>query len=200
MPVYATARPLQCTGGSMYLFARFLACAAVALPLAAQTIPIDVSKWSPERVARYKEISQTKHDPPIAVLSIPRLQYVAPVFRGSDPLTLDRGLGWIDYTAQPNSSGNTGIAGHRDGFFRPLQDIALDDVIVVTTADVSQQFIVRALEVVDPTHVEVLAPTTDPKLTLVTCYPFNFVGEAPKRLIVHATAVATASDAAAGEP
>ena len=111
----------------MDVLGRLLICAAVALPAVAQeTIAIDVSKWSPERVARFKQVSKQKHDPPIAVLSIPRLQFVAPVFRGSDALTLDRGLGWIDYTAQPNSNGNTGIAGHRDGFFRPLKDIALD--------------------------------------------------------------------------
>ena len=172
----------------------------MALPAAAQTVPINVSTWSPTRVTRYKQAAQLPHDPPVAVLSIPRLQVIAPVFRGSDPLTLDRGLGWIDYTAQPNSNGNTGIAGHRDSFFRPLKDIALDDEIVVTTSDVSHRFVVRALEVVDPSHVEVLAPTLDPNLTLVTCYPFNYVGEAPKRLIVHAVAVAPAGEASAGEP
>jgi len=159
-----------------------------------------VSTWSPARVERFKQVSKLKHDPAVAVLSIPRLEFVAPVFRGSDPLTLDRGLGWIDGTAQPNSNGNTGIAGHRDGFFRPLKDIALEDVIVVTTSEMSQRFVVRGLEVVDPSRVEVLAPTPEPILTLVTCYPFNYVGEAPKRLIVRAVPVASASDASAGEP
>ena len=172
----------------------------MAFPTAAQTIAIDVSNWSPERVARFKQVSKVKHDPPIAVLSIPRLQFTAPVFRGSDALTLDRGLGWIDSTAQPNSNGNTGIAGHRDGFFRPLKDIALDDEIDVMTSGTTQRFVVRGLEVVDPSHVEVLAPTHDARLTLVTCYPFYYPGEAPQRLIVHAVAAQSASDSAAGEP
>lgn len=170
------------------------------MPAAAQTVAVDVSNWSPARVTRFKQVSQQKHDPPVAVLSIPRLQSIAPVYRGSDTLTLDRGLGWIDGTAQPNSGGNTGIAGHRDGFFRPLENIALDDEIVVTTSDTSQRFIVRGMQVVDPSRVEVLAPTRESILTLVTCYPFNYVGEAPQRLIVRAVAVSSAFDAAAGEP
>ena len=170
------------------------------MPAAAQTVAIDVSNWSPARVTRFKQVAQQNHEPPVAVLSIPRLQFIAPVYRGSDALTLDRGLGWIDGTAQPNSSGNTGIAGHRDGFFGPLKNIALDDEIVVTTSDTSQRFIVRGLQVVDPSSVEVLAPTRESILTLVTCYPFNYVGEAPQRLIVRAVAVSSASDSAAGEP
>ena len=180
--------------------ARLSICLAVALPAVAQTVPIDVSKWSPQRVARYKELSKQQHEAPIAVLSIPRLQLVAPVFRGSDAQTLDRGLGWIDYTAQPNSDGNTGIAGHRDGFFRPLKDVALDDVIFVTTSDTTHRFIVQRLEIVDPSQVEVLAPTHESHLTLVTCYPFYYVGEAPQRLIVHAVALQADTGAAAGQP
>jgi sortase A len=151
----------------------------------AQTV--DMSEWSAARVARYNEVSKMKfNDAPIAKLRIPRLGYEAVIFRGSDQLTLDRGLGWIPYTAEPGSAGNTGIAGHRDSFFRPLKDLQLDDRIELQTGDALQTFVVSSLTVVTPKQVEVLAPTTDPVLTLVTCYPFYTAGEAPNRMIVRA--------------
>lgn len=157
----------------------------MATPVTAQTV--NTSEWSPARIARFNEISKMKFDDaPIATLRIPRLGYEAVIYRGSDELTLDRGLGWIPYTAQPGSDGNTGIAGHRDSFFRRLKDLELDDRIELTTGDTSQTFIVRSLTVVTPKQVEVLAPTDDPVLTLVTCYPFYTPGEAPNRLIVKA--------------
>ncbi len=151
-------------------------------------VPVDTSLWSPERVVRYREVAKQKFDPPVAVLRIPRLRLEAAVFTGSDAHTLDHGLGWIPGTAKPGSTGNTGIAGHRDSFFRRLKDIALDDRIELRTSDGVQTFVVRGLEVVTPSHVEVLAPARDAVLTLVTCYPFYTVGDAPERLIVHAVA------------
>lgn len=134
-------------------------------------------------------MSKTKFtDAAIATLRIPRLHFEAAIFRGSDPLTLDRGLGWIQSTAAPGASGNTGIAGHGDSFFRPLKDIALDDRIELRTNGSVESYVVRSLTVVDPKQVEVLAPTFDNELTLVTCYPFYTIGEAPHRLIVKAVA------------
>ena len=156
-----------------------------AMPATAQTV--DTSEWSRARIARFNEVSKMKFDDaPIATLRIPRLGYEAVIYRGSDELTLDRGLGWIPSTAEPGSPGNTGIAGHRDSFFRRLKDLELDDRIELSTGDTSQTFVVRSLTVVTPKQVEVLAPTDDPVLTLVTCYPFYTPGEAPNRLIVKA--------------
>jgi sortase A len=159
----------------------------MAMPAMAQTV--DTTHWSPSRIARFREVTKIKFDDePIATLSIPRLSFEAAIFRGSDQLTLDRGLGWIPYTAEPGSSGNTGIAGHRDSFFRPLKDIALDDRIDLRTNGSVRTYVVRSLTVVSPKQVEVLAPTSDSVLTLVTCYPFFTQGEAPHRLIVRAMA------------
>jgi sortase A len=160
----------------------------IGLPALAQQ-PVDTSLWSPARIARYKKVSKMKFaDAPIATVRIPRLGLEAPIYRGSDDLTLDRGLGWIPQTAQPGSTGNIGIAGHRDSFFRPLKDITLDDRIELRTGDTVRTYRVSSMTVVKPTQVEVLAPTSAAVLTLVTCYPFYTPGEAPHRLIVRAVA------------
>src|SRR3954469_642534 len=131
----------------------------IGLSFPALAQQVDTSLWSSARIARYKEVTKQPLETPMAVLRIPRLRLEAAVFRGSDQDTLDRGLGWVPGTAQPGSAGNTGIAGHRDSFFRPLKDIALDDRIELQTGDTVQTFVVRSLTVVTPSHVEVLAPT-----------------------------------------
>ena len=148
--------------------------------------PVDTSLWSPKRVAAFLQSIGVPSDPPIAVLAIPRIHLQAPVFRGTDDITLNRGIGWIPTTPKPGSTGNSGIAGHRDGFFRGLKDIAVNDVIELRTERDVQTYVVKAFEVVEPTDVDVLAPSSDDELTLVTCYPFYFVGSAPNRFIVHA--------------
>ena len=159
----------------------------MAIPVMGQTV--DTTLWSSARIARYNEVSKMKFDDPaIATLSIPRIGLEAAIFRGSDELTLDRGLGWIPSTAEPGSPGNTGIAGHRDSFFRPLKDLVLDDRIELRTENASRTYIVRSMTVVTPKQVEVLAPTSDAVLTLVTCYPFFAPGDAPNRMIVRAIA------------
>ena len=91
----------------------------------------------------------------------------------------------------PGTSGNSGIAGHRDGFFRPLGDIAPGDAIELETLHESQVYRVERTWIVDPEDVSVLDPTTDRSLTLVTCYPFYFVGPAPQRFIVRAVIART---------
>ena len=155
----------------------------IGLPALAQ--PVDTSLWSPARIARFKEVSKMKFaDAAIATVRIPRLGLEARVFHGSDDLTLDRGLGWIPYTARPGSTGNIGIAGHRDSFFRALKDITLDDRIELRTGNQVRTYRVSSMTVVKPSQVEVLAPTSDAVLTLVTCYPFYSRGEAPNRMIV----------------
>jgi sortase A len=123
----------------------------------------------------------------MAVLSIDKLRIRVPVFDGTDDLVLNRGVGWIMGTARPGEAGNIGIAGHRDGFFRGLKDIIVGDAVELKTLEEQATYIVDQIEIVNPESVEVLQPGGVPSLTLVTCYPFYFIGSAPQRYIVHAT-------------
>jgi sortase A len=151
---------------------------------------VDFSLWSEQRVRGYKE-SLFVEKVPWAVLGISKLGLRVPVFDGTDDVTLNRGAGWIAGTARPGDGGNVGIAGHRDGFFRGLKDIAAGDAIALTTPQEQATYLVDEIVIVTPEHVEVLDPRGSPSLTLVTCYPFYFVGDAPQRFIVHATLART---------
>jgi sortase A len=148
---------------------------------------IDFSLWSNNRIRAYKESLATEKRLPWAVLGISKLRIRVPVFDGTDDLTLNRGVGWIDGTARRGEPGNIGIAGHRDGFFRGLKDIAAGDAIELTTLEERATYVVDEIEIVSPERVEVLHPRGSPSLTLVTCYRFYFIGDAPQRFIVHAT-------------
>ena len=119
----------------------------------------------------------------------PKLRLEVAVLPGTDDATLDRGLGHIEETALPGAEGNSGIAGHRDGFFRGLKDIQPGDTIEVDTLTRKEIYRVERTWIVDPTDVTVLDPTPSASLTLVTCYPFYFVGSAPQRFIVRAVRV-----------
>jgi sortase A len=123
----------------------------------------------------------------LAVLRIPSLNLEVPVLPGTDDPTLDRALGHIDGTALPGHDGNVGIAGHRDGFFRALKDIHQGDTIDLFTQNKTEHFLVDEIVIVSPEDVSVLKPRSKASLTLVTCYPFYFVGSAPQRYIVHAS-------------
>jgi sortase A len=123
------------------------------------------------------------------VLRIPRLRLEAPLLGSTDEATLDRGLGHIEDTAPPGTDGNTGIAGHRDGFFRVLKDITEGDTIELQTLAGRETYRVERTWIVEPEDVSVLDPTPSRSLTLVTCYPFYFVGSAPQRFIVRAVSV-----------
>lgn len=149
--------------------------------------PVDTSLWAPERVAGYQESLFEEFDAPLAVLRIDRLKIEVPVLPGTDEVTLNRGLGWIEGTAAPGTSGNFAVAGHRDGFFRRLKDIEVGDQIVVDALDGTRTYVVDDLTIVEPTDVSVLLPRATPTVTLVTCYPFYFAGSAPQRFIVHAS-------------
>ena len=127
----------------------------------------------------------------IGRIEIPRLGVSAIIRAGSDAKTLQLAVGHISGTALPGEVGNIGLAGHRDTFFRRLRDIrAADDIRVVTTTG-TFTFKVNTLTVVSPKDTWVLNPTRTPTLTLVTCYPFTYIGSAPQRFIVHAVASAS---------
>ena len=114
-----------------------------------------------------------------------------PVLEGTDDLTLNRAVGHIADTAAPGAPGNSGIAGHRDGFFRALKDLTAGDSLELETLQSKETYRVERTWIVDPEDVTVLDPTPTPAVTLVTCYPFYFVGSAPQRYIVRAERVAS---------
>jgi len=154
-----------------------------------ESTSLDFSLWSEKRVRAYKAALGMKFDAPLAVLSIPRIGLEVPVFDGTDDLILNRGAGRISGTAKPGQPGNVGIAAHRDGFFRGLKDIRVGDRIELRTQGDASLYAVDDIEIVQPTDVTVLRNRSSPSLTLVTCYPFYFVGDAPQRYIVHASIV-----------
>jgi sortase A len=122
-------------------------------------------------------------------LEIPHLHLAVMVQEGVDARTLRHAVGHIPGTALPGTVGNVGVAGHRDTFFRALRNIRLRDVVELQTASGKYQYVVESARVVPPRDVSVLAPTGGETLTLVTCYPFYYVGSAPTRFVVHAALV-----------
>jgi sortase A len=126
----------------------------------------------------------------IGRLEIPRLKLAVMVREGADESTLRRAVGHIPGTALPGVIGNVGLAGHRDTFFRALRNIRADDTIELQTTSGTYRYLVNSTRIVTPRDVSVLKASGGETLTLVTCYPFYYVGSAPKRFIVHATQVA----------
>jgi len=122
-------------------------------------------------------------------LTIPRLHLSAMVREGDDAGTLQLALGHIPGTAFPGQPGNVGVAGHRDTLFRPLRNIRSSDLIRFETGKGSYFYRVESTHIVKPRDVDVLARSSDDELTLVTCYPFYYVGSAPDRFIVKARQV-----------
>jgi sortase A len=122
----------------------------------------------------------------IGSLAIPRLGLSTIVVEGAGDRELKLAAGHIPGTSLPGQAGNVGIAAHRDTFFRPLRRIRKDDAIVLTTLNGKFGYRVVSTDIVTPDDVQVLSPAKTETLTLVTCYPFNFVGSAPQRFIVRA--------------
>ena len=147
----------------------------------------DQSTWSAQRQVGYREALAETFEAPPGVLEIPALKLTVPIFAGTSDLDLNRGVGWIEGTAMPGEDGNVGLAGHRDGYFRGLKNLKLGDTIEVQSAGRTMRYRVSSLEIVEPTDVSVLDPTDVPSITLVTCYPFYYVGSAPQRYIVRGT-------------
>jgi len=123
---------------------------------------------------------------PLGRIEISAIGVAAMIMEGVDGRTLRHAVGHIPGTPRPGQPGNVALAGHRDTFFRGLRNIHKDDEITVTTLHGSYRYSVDSTQVVEPEDIKVLAATTDDFLTLVTCYPFYFVGPAPKRFIVRA--------------
>lgn len=122
----------------------------------------------------------------VGEMKIPRLELKIIVVQGESPKLLRRAVGHLPETALPGMPGNVVLAGHRDSFFRPLRSIQMGDAITIQTLEGEFEYRVESTEVVLPSDVQVLAPSGENTLTLVTCFPFYYVGAAPKRFIVHA--------------
>lgn len=159
---------------------------------------VNFSLWSEKRIDAYQRSLAKRFEPPLAVLRVASIDLEAPVLDGTDDLTLNRGAGWIRGTARPEEKGNIGIAGHRDSFFRGLKDLKMGGTMELMTHDRTDIYMVDGIRIVSPHDVSVLRPGRTPSLTLVTCYPFYFVGSAPQRYIVHASLVRSL-DAGEGE-
>jgi len=125
----------------------------------------------------------------IGRIELPRLGLRAMVREGVDDGTLRRAVGHIPETPLPGHPGNVGLAGHRDTFFRQLRNVHKNDRIEIRTLNGEYDYLVDSLKVVKPSDLQVLASTGENVLTLVTCYPFNYIGHAPRRYIVRARQV-----------
>jgi sortase A len=129
----------------------------------------------------------------IGRIEAPRLGISVITREGTDAATLERAVGHIAHTALPGEPGNAAFAGHRDTFFRGLRQVRTGDRIAVTTRSGRHEYVVRDARVVSPDDLSVLDPTPTPTLTLVTCFPFRYIGPAPERFIVHADLLPSAT-------
>ncbi len=146
----------------------------------------DQHLWSPERIRAWTDTQAHPAPTPLGILRFRRLGLEVPILEGTDEATLNRAVGHIEDTSAPGSPGNSGIAGHRDGYFRPLKDARLGDVIEIETTRGVATYRIARLWIVNPEDVSVLDPVPFEAITLVTCYPFYFIGSAPQRFIVRA--------------
>jgi len=133
-----------------------------------------------------QSVSALKAGDVLGRIDIPRLGVSVAVLQGTNWRTLRLGAGHIEGTPLPGESGNSGIAGHRDTFFRGLRDIRQNDDIQLQTAKGLSRYSVDWVKIVPPNQTSVLSSSSESALTLVTCYPFYFVGSAPQRFVVHA--------------
>ena len=172
------------------------------VPTLREPAPHDYALWSKERVKAYEESLAQAASAPLGILRIPKIGLEVAVLEGTDDLTLNRAVGHIEDTAKPGEPGNVGIAGHRDGYFRGLKEIAKGDTMEIETLSGVDSYRVTDIWIVKPEDVQVLDPTPRPSVTLVACYPFYFVGHAPQRYIVRAVRESrvTASRIAAAAP
>ena len=160
---------------------------------------VEARRFQAEQAAAFEQQARqqaaTKRVHPgglVGMLDVPRLELSTPVIEGDDMKTLKRAVGHLPDTPMPWDQGNSAIAGHRDGLFRPLKDVKIGDEIRFRTTREELRYRVTKTTIVKPDDLSVLEPQADEStLTLITCYPFYYVGTAPKRFIVHAERVET---------
>ena len=156
------------------------------VPIPQATAP-DTTLWAPGRVADYQTSLNADLPPVLGVLAIPSIGLEVPVYPSDSELLMDRGSGVIDGMSYPHEPGNIGIAGHRDGYFRVLKDVQPGDKLLLETLEGPKNFVINATKIVEVDDLALLQDTDEQTVTLVTCYPFYFVGHAPQRFIVTAS-------------
>ena len=159
------------------------------------------SLWDPARIHAHQQSLAVSFAAPEAVLRVPRVGIEVPLLEGTSDLAMNRGVGHVVGTALPGQPGNLAISGHRDGFFRPLKDVVLGDFIdvdrpahpgeIATSGQHTDRYVVRNIRIVPPSDTSVLHRTGDSTLTLITCFPFYYIGPAPERYIVQASLLPT---------
>jgi sortase A len=154
----------------------------------------DTKTWSRSRLQAYQASLLHPTGPVLAIVNLPSVALEVPLFIDTSELHLNRGAGVIEHTSAPGAGGNLGIAGHRDGFFRVLERVRTGDTIEVRTQDRVYQYRVTSTSIVSPSDARLLARTEYPVVTLVTCYPFRFVGKAPHRFVVRGVLVNVITD------
>jgi len=146
----------------------------------------DYSLWNKARIGHYEDSLKIDSAPPLGILTVEKINLQVAIYNGTDDVTLDRGAGRIKGMAKMDEDGNLGISGHRDGFFRGMKDVEVGDDIDIQTTRGTENYEITSITIVPKNDISVLGQSTEKKLTIVTCYPFYFVGHAPKRLIVTA--------------
>ena len=154
--------------------------------VAASRVYQTVAKKELANTARPSKVPTLADGDAIGEIQIPRLGLKAIVVQGDSPASLRRAVGHLSRSPLPGEWGNVALAGHRDTFFRPLRNIRMGDEIGFKTPERDFKYRVESIEVVGPTELRVLESSTGHDLTLLTCFPFRYVGPAPKRFVVHA--------------
>jgi sortase A len=154
---------------------------------------VEARRFQAEKTAAFETAARARIAPArvqaggiVGMLDVPRLKLSTPVIEGDDDRTLQRAVGHLPDTPLPWEAGNSAIAGHRDGLFRPLKDVRVGDEIRFRTTREQIRYRVTKTSIVNPDDVSVLEPRPRTTLTLITCYPFYYVGSAPQRFVVHA--------------
>ncbi len=148
------------------------------------------TEWQQQNVAR---IGTTSPQDQITRVVIPKIHLDVLMTDGTSRKALIAGPGHVEHTAVPGELGNAAIAGHRDTFFRHLNELAEGDDIFVRRSGYEYHYVVTSKRIVGPRDLSVLSPSTDQRLTLITCYPTYYIGPAPKRLVVTAEGVSEAA-------
>jgi sortase A len=163
-------------------------------------------QWEQQQHAQATEpdgarLQQTGTDDGLTKISVPKINLDSVVVEGTNHRALLLGPGHLKDTPAPGEAGNSVISGHRDTFFRHLNDLQKGDEVVVQRGGKTYHYQVTGKKIVEPTDISVIAPTRDPEMTLITCYPTYYIGPAPKRLVVFSKLVADQQQtAAAGSP
>ena len=158
-------------------------------PARASVAPVklpDVTSWSPQRVAAWRTASSRLDSIPLALLRIPRINLDVPVLEGTSEATLNAAVGHVEATVLPGAVGNSGIAGHCDGFFRGLKNVAPGDAVDLETLQGVEHYRIQQTWVLTPDDVSALDSTPTRSLTLMTCFPFDAAGSPARRYAVRA--------------